>query len=537
MEPSPKYPGRCSCQVTLAPPRAANFGLYGRHVLSDDGILVVTTQEKGWWLSLQEVIPAIEQVWTGIGRSGRENVRMVHAPLTPELEQHLRTSTSQLKRIVLTVATPTTVEIALLLRLRLKVAAPMIVYISGDSTEGFHAFGGLTDVLTESDLLVVSSEAEAIATRCSFPDAQVCVIPFPLVDQFKVNSGQVETGDETARLAYVGRVSEQKNLHTLLFALWILRTWYGRLPRIRLDVYGGVDHLGSPNMGIHFSNYDEYLHGLAEMLGVDDLVTWHGLKPRDWLFDQVHTKPHIFVSPTLHSDENFGSSLLASLVNGHQAVTTAWGGHFGFRKPFSEQLTLVPVRRSTMGPVVHPVLLANAILRAANTVRTSNLEEAALDRARAEFSEGAVTARTLEMLSRPGGRPVPLKKSPIQRHLDERRVVFGGKRKIYADYQDPAAQVFFEAYGMKEPLTFQEQSSYVLAPWTSYSDQVLRVDDPHRGPQSFKVDAPSSPPLDVTLSPSMNTCRLPEALVRTLVAQGYAFSLPPADAAEVVADA
>lgn len=498
----------------------------------DDSILVLTTREKSWWWSMQEVIPAVERVWTGIGQSSRENIRMLRVPLAPEIEQRLQTSAPQLKRIVITAATPGTVRTALLLRLQMKVAAPMIIYIFGDSTEGFHAFGTLPNALTERDMFVASCEAEAVAVRCSFPNARVSVIPIPLVDQFKVNGGERDTRHKTARLAYVGRVSEQKNLHTLLFALWILRTSYGRVPRITLDVYGGEDNLGSPNMGLKYPNYGTYLQGLAELLGVEDMVTWHGFKPRGWLFDNVHLEPHILVSPTLHSDENFGSSVLASLVNGHQVVTTAWGGHFGFQEWFPQQLILVPVHRSTMGPVVDPVLLANAILRAINRMSTVIVKDATLHRARAEFSESTVATRTFQMLSRTGGEPVSLKKSPTQRYIDERRDLFGGARKIYADYKDPVAQIFFEAYGMKEPLTFEEQSPYILPPWASYSDHVLRIFDPHRGHQSFSLDARISKPLDVTTCPSMNTCRLPESLVKSLVTQGYAFLLSPTHAAK-----
>jgi glycosyltransferase involved in cell wall biosynthesis len=390
-----------------------------------DGILVLTTREYSRWLSMQEIIPAIERVWTGIAQSRRKNLRMFRVPLeSPEIEQRLHTFTSPVDRIVITAATPATVKTALLLRMQLKVTAPMIIYIHGDATTGFYAFGALADVLTERDMFVVSCEAEAVAARHSFPKAQVNVIPFPLVDRFKVKGGERDTRPKTARLAYVGRVSEQKNLHTLLFALWILRTSFGRLPKITLDVYGGEDNHGSPNMGLHYPNYGTYLQGLAVLLGLDHIVKWHGLKPRGWVFDNLHLKPHIFVSPTLHSDENFGSSVLASLVNGHQAVTTAWGGHFGFQEWFPQQLILVPVCRSTMGPVVHPVLLANAILRAINRMSEVRVKDAALDRARAEFSESTVTTRTFEMLGRPGGRPVPLKKSPTQQYIDARRAFF-----------------------------------------------------------------------------------------------------------------
>jgi glycosyltransferase involved in cell wall biosynthesis len=501
-------------------------------VSEDDSILVLTTREFDWWLSMQEVTPAIERVWTSIGQFSRENVRMLCVPLAPETEQRLQTSVSRLERIVITVVGAGTVKAALLLRLQMKVAAPMIIYIYGDPTNGLHAFGALADVLTEQDLFVVSCEAEAVTVRCCFPNARVSVIPFPLVDQFKVNGGELDTKHETARLAYVGRVSEQKNLHTLLFALWILRTSYGRLPRMTLDVYGGEDNFGSPNMGLTYPNYGTYLQRLAELLGLADMVTWHGFKPRDWLFDNVHLEPHIFVSPTLHSDENFGSSVLASLVNGHQVVTTAWGGHFGFQEWFPQQLTLVPVHRSTMGPVVDPVLLANAILRAINQLPAIAVKYASLERARAEFSESTVARRTFELLSLPGGESVPLKKSLTQRYIDERRALFGGTRRIYVDYKDPVAQIFFEAYGMKKPLTFDEESRYVLPPWASYSTHVLRIADPHRGNQSFSLGAGISKPLDVITCPAMNTCRLPESLVKSLVTQGYAFSLPPALAAK-----
>ena len=39
------------------------------------------------------------------------------------------------------------------------------------------------------------------------------------------------------------------------------------------------------------------------------------------------------------------------------------------------------------------------------------------------------------------------------------------------------------------------------------------------------IGAFASEPLDVTLCPSMETCRLPQRLVETLVAQGHAFVL------------
>lgn len=493
---------------------------------NDDGIIVLTTREKDWWLSLQEVVPAIERIWDGIGRSEQKTVSTLCVPLPPESEQRLHARASRFERIVLTTVTPGTVKAALLLRSKMEVPAPMTLYMFGDGTDGFEAFGAFADVLTERDTFVVTCEAEAITVRSCFPKAQLELIPFPLVDQFKVNSRKQRTKVETTRLAYVGRVSEQKNLHTLLFALWMMRASCAWAPAVTLDVYGGEDNLGSPNMGLNYPDYGTYLRRLAESLGLEDVVTWHGVKPRDWLFYDVHQEPHVLVSPTLHSDENFGSSVLASLVNGHQVVTTAWGGHHAFQEWFPRQLTLVPVRRSTMGPVVDPGSLVKAILAAMDMALSAIVEEAALDRGRSAFSEAAVTARTLEMLSQPERAPEPLKKSSVQQQIDENRVRFGSARQIYADYEDPTAQLFFEAYGMKKSLVFDEGSRYVLTPWVRYSDHVLHIADPHRGNQSFNVEERTSEPRDVVMCPSMKTCRLPESLVKKLVAQGYAFPLP-----------
>ena len=135
----------------------------------NDTILVLTTREYDWWLSLQEIIPAIDRVWCKIGESGRKNIRMLRVPLTQGIEQDRLASNTDVERIVLTAATPETVRTTLLLRRDLKVAAPLIIHIQGDTTDGFRAFGGLVGVLTERDTFVVSCEAEAVAARCSFP--------------------------------------------------------------------------------------------------------------------------------------------------------------------------------------------------------------------------------------------------------------------------------------------------------------------------------------------------------------------------------
>src|SRR5581483_11473012 len=158
-------------------------------------------------------------------------------------------------------------------------------------------------------------------------------------------------GDGERSFVYVGRISEQKNLHNLLHALSILRE---REPNLRwtLEVYGKPDRWGSPNMGFRMKNYLGFLRRLSRALGIDDRVRWRGFVRRERLDPLIARRPHVFVSARLHSDEDFGVAALKSLCAGQPAVLSAWGGHLDLRRRFPGQVRLVPVYRSGIGPFV-----------------------------------------------------------------------------------------------------------------------------------------------------------------------------------------
>jgi hypothetical protein len=214
---------------------------------------------------------------------------------------------------------------------------------------------------------------------------------------------------------------------------------------------------------------------------------------------------------------------LASLANGHQIVATAWGGHIDFQERFPRQLTTVPVHRTTRGPAVDPVRLAEAILRAVDRQRIE-MTQAELDEARSAYSEGRSAERLRGLLSPPDPIRSRLEPSTALLRIRQNRATFGGNRKIYDGYHDPLAHQFFEAYGMAEPLGFDEGSYYFLPPWVRVSAGAVSIDDPHRG--SFTLERGGEPAVDVALCPSMAAQRLSRQTLRDLVAMGYAFALP-----------
>jgi glycosyltransferase involved in cell wall biosynthesis len=490
-----------------------------------ESILVITTRENSRWWSMQEIIPAIEQVWTKIGQSGKKNVRFFNVSSDTNLSW--QEATEGVDRVVVTAATPGAVQRALDIRKRLKPKAPLYIYIHGDATAGFTAFGSLLGVLRESDTFVVSCESDAKAVKMSFHNPRVFTIPFPLVDKFQLRSEPHASVPASLPLVYVGRVSEQKNLHTLLMAIWLLRRIHRRLPKITLDIYGREDNYGSPNMSMNYPSYGTYLKGLASDLELDHIVNWHGFKSREWIFENVHTQPHIFVSSTLHSDENFGASGLASLVNGSQAVMTAWGGHLGFQKWFPEQLSLVKVHGSARGPVVHPFLLAEAIAKASQRFHSVTINMQHLEKARAEFSENRSLSYTLKMLAHVSRVDRPLRKTELLNHILKSRKSFGNGRRLFANYQDLSALPYFKAYGMEDMLPYRPGGNYLLPPWATYFNSEFRISDPHRGPFTMNLDDRSPHTEEVWMCPDLKATRLPPQVLPRLILDGSLFLIPP----------
>lgn len=487
--------------------------------MSENSILVLTTREKDWWWSLQEVIPAIENVWTRLSATRDETIHIAALPLSAEDEALI--AATRWARVVITVTTSDTVRIALDLRERLGAAAQFILYVSGDSTEGFHAFGDLAGAVTERDLLIVSSEAEGAATRLCFPRARVAVLPFPLVDQFELTGNPARMALSRPRLVYVGRVSEQKNLHTLLVALWLLRKHLG--PTVTLEICGRVDNLGSPNMALSFAGYDHYLEKLCADLELEDAVTWHGFKDRGWLLSHVHSAPHILVTASLHSDENFGASMLASLANGYPVVATAWGGHLSFEPWFTTQLTLVRINGTPLGPAIDPGALAAGLCQAVGHGGTLDADQHALLQARTAFSEADVARRTGMLLDAPIQAPQRLQKSLLLEHIDAARRGFGNARRIYEGYHDPLAQPFFAAFGMGDARAFDLAKHYMLPPWVRVTGKTVEITDPHRGNQRLPIAADGKQIVRMQLCPSSYVCHLPRSTAETLVRWGYAF--------------
>lgn len=496
-------------------------------------VIVLTTREYEHWASMQEIVPAIERVWGHLLLAGKAKVESFRTDLAAEHRQLVRRGTASAPDLIVVVAaTASSVRTLVHLRTQVWRGTRAAIYIHGDATTGFEALRDFKTLLRKSDSFIVSCEAEAAATKISYPDASTVISPFALQPGFHFNLDALHEAQNAGRelpvreVVYVGRVSEQKNLPTLLVAIWALRHMTGRRHGVILNVYGEEDGHGSPNMGMTFDNYKEYLKGLVRRLGIGHLVRWHGFMDRKWVFENVHSSPHVLVTPSLHADENFGASVFASLNAGAQVVATRWGGHRDYEQPYAANLRLVPVLGSQRGPFVNPFTLAE-LLDDALLSQLRPVDKLGLTEANASFSEAAIADRTWRGIQEAATSSEALGESQHQHALEMQREEFGNGRHIFRGYSDPLALATFKAYGMHSPAEWDLARTYVVPIGAEIDGAGIVIRDPHRGDKRYAAEPPTSVvPVVRIKADSLQRVWISELVAHELVADGYAFAIP-----------
>ena len=441
------------------------------------------------WHSMEEILPSIESLWTRAARRGRFSLQILHLGARPNIRDLGPLLDADI--VVASFLSPSVFWTLWALRAKLSVKIPFFVHTHGEGTVGFTRVRELAATFAPGDIFVCASRAEAASVRATFPRAHAVVCPFPIQSITPSRLAVPKANDDSHRddgihFVYAGRISEQKNVHTLLLALSILRE---REPRMRwtLDLFGQEDRWGSPNMGFRMKGYERYLRRLARELAFDDRVRWRGFVPRGRLDATLRARPHVFVSPTLHSDEDFGVAALKSLAAGYPAVLSAWGGHFDLARRFAGRARLVPAYASAIGPFIDAGELARALARPwparSTPARSSHSEDDSANRLatlarRAHPVSGSLlaSANARALWSRAARLPQPVLKPPFEpRHYPER---------VFTGYDDPLAAPFFAAYGAR-PRSSGPFERAGLVPWAHKSGRWLIIRDPHRG--AFRI--------------------------------------------------
>ncbi len=123
-------------------------------------------------------------------------------------------------------------------------------------------------------------------------------------------------------LVYAGRVTTEKNVHSILEAVYELtRLGYP----VKLVIVGRIENMSFGEFHMYPVDLKGKIDFLIESLQISDHVVIQEWQTPDKL-NEMFNAADAFVNLTLHHDENFGLSQIEAMSAGLPVIGTAWGG-------------------------------------------------------------------------------------------------------------------------------------------------------------------------------------------------------------------
>ena len=209
---------------------------------------------------------------------------------------------------------------------------PYLVLLLGNTARGLTGLRTCWQQLTTRDILVCNCRGDVDICNTFFENSTTHVLPFAYDDTTFYAWADSARAAAKARLGfsgreqlilYAGRVTLEKNLHTVLKLFSVLNAID---PEIHLVVAGGIYNNPFVEFGIFPVDLSRWLLKVAASLGIDPqklhLLGWQTPAEVALLYNACD----VSVNLTLHHDENFGLSQLESMACGTPVVGSNWGG-------------------------------------------------------------------------------------------------------------------------------------------------------------------------------------------------------------------
>lgn len=441
--------------------------------------VVLTSTQNFVWHSMQEIIPFIVETWQAT-ENEKNKIKVVD--VDKEKFQDYFKDLLEASNIIITCFTPQLFRLAKYIRQELKLNVRFIIHLHNQATISCWPIRhwGDKDLIQTTDVFVSSCERDARCLKISYPEVSCAIIPFSYKHISKSSTAAVADKKEIPFI-FIGRISSQKNLHTTLASLGQLKRNHPEVAWT-FNIYGKEDRLGSPNMGIQEEGYQSFLEGICVKLEIQDRVFFRGHQSREHIDNILNSKRHIFLSPSLHSDENFGMAAFKCLLENHQVVLSDWGGHADFKKYFPDQAELVNVYKTAVGPFISPTENTAAMLKSTEKYR----EILSTDAPPYYYFENIIE-KNKNLLKPSEAAPQKARISEVADLIYGRAInqKMSANPQIFDSYEDKRAHLFFAAYGMQHELKKHTKSEITeAAPWVELKESNVFIKDFHRGQQS-----------------------------------------------------
>ena len=345
----------------------------------------------------------------------------------------------------------------------------------------------------QSDIFITHCEADLKLTKLSFKNPNVLSIPADFLNS-QDSKLSLNKKYPIKNFFYLGRISEQKNLHTLICALSLIQDQL-RNKKIIFHMYGFHDHYGTPNLASDAGAYYDFLGSLLEEFKIGDLFKFYGFKKISHLNQYMKSMQGVGIFPSIHSDENFGLAPFDLLKGGVPVLLTEWGGFKDFIKNFPKLTTKIPVEQGPLGPFVNPSSLAKIILNeiknseSASMVLKKNSTQKRLPYCQSTHISLLKDALFKNISSTQKLIPSAYAVQAISQCQYSKLAIFAGRTwpqngKIFSTYSDPLLILSSLKYGMKK-LNQKQKRNPQLLPWVKKKGNGYIVHDPIKGTHKF----------------------------------------------------
>lgn len=426
-------------------------------------ITIVSTSEVNAWISLIEAASSIIAYWHRYQDSSTK-VELLDLSQGIQKSQASKVALESNCQVFLKIS-PTTSQFIKLTRM-INPECKMIFHGFESASVYFAntSLYGLDEYLYQQDLWIMSCHADAELANLSWKNIKSVVVPLKSHDLHKVSE---KNHIESKHIYYFGRISEQKNLNTSLFAVSLVAEEMRKHGR-KFKIFGYEDYLGVPNLRIPSQGYLEYLYATVKQLKINDLVEFLPTVAVEKMEEEL--RHGVFLSPSTHSDENFGLVAYRALKKGTPAILSYWGGHIDLNSYFSN-IEYVDVFETSSGPEVNPYQIAKKLLKIWNknpfindlkkTFQKLSLEWGGIDKL-------LMTNLKLEIANKVAdAHPWTILKWPL----------YG---KIFKSHSDSKYLMAQRIYGAQK-LPAQKTGPQVVSPLVSINNKEIKIKDPKLG--------------------------------------------------------
>ena len=276
---------------------------------------------------------SLKYVWEGIDQSLVKRHKVYHRPLevfysSPRKQEELNAQFLRNSDVMVGKFD----EGLLRARERSDRQPPLMGLLLGAMSRGGPEFPPIYRYLKSTDVLVGNCSGDVEIAARVFKNCQARILPFVFdestfhpVQKSQREALKTELGFQKSDriLLYAGRVTLEKNLHTLLRVFSIVQQ---RFPDVHLVIVGDLAYVPFREFGVFPVDIMSVINKpLTELQLNTERIHFVGAKNPAQLRD-YYIIADVLVNLTLHHDENFGFAQVEAMACGTPVIGTKWGG-------------------------------------------------------------------------------------------------------------------------------------------------------------------------------------------------------------------